>query len=348
MRRRILRNLIAVGILAALAAAAFACGGGDDETSPATASPEAKQSPEGGGSAAAIGSYFDELDAIHDAYIERGDALELRHPNAFLEPDATRDYYEELLPQLKDYLSEFSDMDSPDEVEDAHRELLDALSDLVETLEDFVDLLGDAGSESELETVLNALSDDPEFTAAADRFQNACVTLQSIADENDIAIDLECAETEETIVLSLEEYFQEIDTIFEESDQAVEDVTADFDAAMDAATTVEEQVAALKSFLDETNRVLFLSILQLGGLEPPPEVAASHNDFLDQVEAVAQISEDFLARLPDVQTNADLEALISELDFDLSVATATADDACLEMQGVADDNGIIVDLNCLD
>ncbi len=339
------------GLLGALGLIGAACGGGGEpETGTATQSPGGEETSTAATGEGALGAYFEEIDSLHDDFVERGDALSEQFPDAFTEPEATRDYYVGLVPIFDDFLDGLSDVDPPSEVEDSHSELLDSLAGVIESLEDLVDRLAAAESSSELEDLLNAFADEPDFVAARDRFQTACFDLQSIADDGDVVIDLECETESEQVVLSLAEYFQQIDTIFEDSDEQLDQTETDFNNAFEAATTMDERIRALRVFLDETDRVLFLSLVQLGQIQPPPEVQQFHDDFVSEVEAVAQLAKDFFSALASVsvQTDADVDELTNQFDFDVSAATARADQACFSLQGIADENSIDVDLNCED
>lgn len=119
-------------------------------------------------------------------------------------------------------------------------------------------------------------------------------------------------------------------------------------SAFDAAATVDEQIFVLQSYLSEIDTVFFFALSDLAALDAPPEVRTLHNDFLDVVEAAAQTGRDFSETLTSATTGAEVDQLTAEFDLEISQIVARGDDICLGLQGIADANGIDVDLDCED
>ena len=141
--------------------------------------------------------YFQQVDQVGDDFDTRTEALEDAFPAAFEEPAATRDLFNAGLPIFSDFVDAIDDIDPPAAVEDEHNEAVAAGQAFEERIEDLVNRLADVESASELEDLFTELEEDPEFTAAEERFEAACLSLQGIADANGIAVDLECEEEEE-------------------------------------------------------------------------------------------------------------------------------------------------------
>ncbi len=146
----------------------------------------------------------------------------------------------------------------------------------------------------------------------------------------------------------LEAYFAEIEAIFEDTDAASDELGTAFDEAIDAATTVEEEVFTLQEFLLESRKTIEGALDDLEDVEPPGEVKDAHNDFVQAGRDLVEVSEQFSEGLQDVETEADLDALNEELDPGGQDAADAADAACFDLQDIADAAGISVDLNCED
>jgi hypothetical protein len=162
-----------------LAFGAFAAACGDDGN--------------GGGGELTLEEYFERLDAIMEDTNSQMDALEdpeerdLASEEEQLE--AIRDFYFDAnLAIIKGGFDEIEGLDPPAEVEDAHDALLAAGGDTVAAYEDVGSQLAEAESLADLQE----LFDDGGFEAASERFEQACLELRGIADENEIDLDLVC------------------------------------------------------------------------------------------------------------------------------------------------------------
>ena len=100
--------------------------------------------------------------------------------------EAFRDWVDGTLRIHRDFTDALGDIDPPVEVKDAHEEFVDARAEFMDV---FADLFGEVRSISELEEVFYA-PPDPDLVAADERNDQACRTLQDIADANGIDVHL--------------------------------------------------------------------------------------------------------------------------------------------------------------
>ena len=169
--------LAAAGLLLALGAVAGACGG------------------DGGG--LSLEEYFQQADELQNradaqfAEQESGEGPEEGASEGEIAAFA-RDSVEESARILRDAAGGFEELDEPSEVEDAHARLVEAISDGADAIQAIIDDLPDTLS-MDLES-LDALFDSEEANDAFMRLDEACVDLQTIADDNSIDVDLECGE----------------------------------------------------------------------------------------------------------------------------------------------------------
>jgi hypothetical protein len=148
--------------------------------------------------------------------------------------------------------------------------------------------------------------------------------------------------------LSLEEYFTEVDGIFERSDQEIDALNDELSEATTQSTRVEEGVAAIDDFLTESIQVLSDAVDDLEALKEPEEVREQHTAFIAAVRDGIDQTEALQTDLQGVETEADLEQLATQFAEEVTSTEQEADAACTELQQIADSNDIGVDLNCAD
>ena len=105
--------------------------------------------------------------------------------------EAFRGTFAAVLPVFQDFIDDLDDLDPPAEVADAHGDLVAGFADLIGGLEDLVDQLAEVESTAEFTELL--LGPDSGFASAIGQLAVACLQLQSIANDNDIDANLECA-----------------------------------------------------------------------------------------------------------------------------------------------------------
>ncbi len=157
-----------------------------------------------GGEALSLEEYFQRLDAIQEdvdaRFEEQGDDEDPFDPDAPLEErvDALTGGLQDSKAILEDAVEAVQGLDPPAEVEDAHDEFVAALLGFLPSFDDFRDRAADVESESDLEELFSSLDEgSQEFQEAGERLDAACLAIQAIADQNNIAVDLNCEEEEE-------------------------------------------------------------------------------------------------------------------------------------------------------
>ena len=145
--------------------------------------------------------------------------------------------------------------------------------------------------------------------------------------------------------LALEEYFQQLETLIDETNERSDELEEAF-AQVDAASLSEtQQLQALADFLAEGVLLIEDFLAEIGKLRLPEAVVAEHNE---NVEATTL----FIAAMNSVLEGTGTREIADELGqlFEgeglLSQAAVRVVDACIQLQAVADRNDIDVDLNC--
>jgi hypothetical protein len=141
--------------------------------------------------------YFAEFEAIDADVNSQFVALFADFPedeDAFAD-EANLELFKDLLdgfPHITgDWVDRAKDLDPPAEVEDAHNDLIDAGEALLVAHEERAEIMGDAETMAELETISREV--DPSTTVAEAARDAACLAVVDIAVANDIHVSITCA-----------------------------------------------------------------------------------------------------------------------------------------------------------
>ncbi len=137
--------------------------------------------------------------------------------------------------------------------------------------------------------------------------------------------------------LSLEQYFDQVGSItgnLEERAEALDQpLEQEFDSEVEQVQAVRDAfTTVLPAFEDFIN--------DLDALNPPPEAAAAHDELVAGFTNVVGGLENLIDQLAEVETAAEFSALLFDpgSGFESAIGQVTA--ACLQLQSIADDNGI--------
>lgn len=297
-----------------------------------------------GGGALSLEEYFQQLDDLDAESTAKRDALDAQLEGTTGVSEA-HDILEDELAVYDEFLEGLRDLNAPDEAREAHDDVIAGL----DTFRDvFVDLLEEFGSASTLdEGFALFLAAD---TTGIDQANEACVRLEGIAADNNIEVDLDCDDegdepTEEPTTAStvepsseLEDYFADLDeaeNAYREQANAVTDnLSALEDTQVDEALThIQEELDAIDGF-----------VAALEDMDPPEEVAEMHAETIAGFQAVVALIEDNMAALESASTITEMNVVFSSEEF--NAISASLDGACAALQGIAEANGIVVDLSC--
>jgi len=142
--------------------------------------------------------------------------------------------------------------------------------------------------------------------------------------------------------LSLEEYFQQLDSIESGIETGV--------LALDEQLTgvVGEDVEATRAYIDGYRDVIGEGANDMKELDPPSEVREAHDEFVAALSGMLPLWQDLSDQLKDTETTEDMQTVLMGTQAEESWTTATQRfaDACLDLQGIADEKGFDVNLNC--
>ncbi len=148
--------------------------------------------------------------------------------------------------------------------------------------------------------------------------------------------------------LTLEAYFQQLDSIFRNSDARLAEISADLDEAQQNDLSDADQAAAFREAFVRSNKVFEDAINELSDLDPPVEAAQAHVSFLEATVKIHELSQEIVDDLAGLETVDAIDAYFADRQAETSAATKRGDDTCLALQKIADDKRIDVDLACQD
>ena len=138
--------------------------------------------------------YFAEFEAIDADVNSQFEALFADFPEDAVSDEANLELFKDLLdgfPRITgDWVDRANDLDPPAEVEAAHNDLVDAGEALLVAHEERAEVMGDAETMAELETISREV--DPITTVAETARVAACLAVVDIAVANDIQVNVSC------------------------------------------------------------------------------------------------------------------------------------------------------------
>ena len=147
--------------------------------------------------------------------------------------------------------------------------------------------------------------------------------------------------------LTLEEYFQRLDTLGGDFDDEIDRLGEEFDEAADEAETEEEVIDDFRDFSGSMTELFADLVADIERIDPPSEVEDAHNELVAAQREGRDLLEELNERAQRAESVSDVEDWSAE--FEGPVSTAISDrteQACLALQEIADDNDIDVDLEC--
>jgi hypothetical protein len=156
----------------------------------------------GGGGPPSLEDYFERLDGIRDDVSERSDALNQEFgdqldaaPSEGEELRTVRGFYDGFASLMRDAVDDLNGLSLPPEAQSLHDDFVDVQSDGLQLLADLVEELDGAASLSDAEDRFDERFVDA-FGDISRREDEACFALQRLADDKDIAVDLECGDAD--------------------------------------------------------------------------------------------------------------------------------------------------------
>ena len=147
--------------------------------------------------------------------------------------------------------------------------------------------------------------------------------------------------------LTLEEFFQQGEAIDDDFEERFERLFDDFpDEGDEAFFSNEENLPMYKATLVEFP-VLFAEFYdELETLNPPSEAEDAFDELLTSGREVVEAQEGALIRIEEAESFAEVERITDEFDAENQAVEERYQAACQSLQEIADDNGIVANIDC--
>jgi hypothetical protein len=144
--------------------------------------------------------------------------------------------------------------------------------------------------------------------------------------------------------LTLEEYFQEVVSIRDDAQDRLATLMDELTADVAPDASEEEVMQVTIDMMSQGMPITAELVDKLKDLDPPAAVEDAHSELVEAGDDSVEALEDFVEQAADAESMSEVNELLGgEV---MAAAEARADEACVVLQGIADDNGIDVDLEC--
>jgi hypothetical protein len=141
-------------------------------------------------------------------------------------------------------------------------------------------------------------------------------------------------------------YFTQLATIFAGGKTGSDDANTKLNNDLNAAQTLDDNRAAINTFLDSMVGVFGTAITGMQALTPPDDARDAHNKFLQDVQNAKTKSSDLKVQLGGASTTADFNTIVDAFNTDVDALVSDANVACVSLQDLDNQHGANVDLSC--
>ena len=138
--------------------------------------------------------------------------------------------------------------------------------------------------------------------------------------------------------LDLDQYFRRVEEIMNEMETRSKKLE-EYEGA-------GQEIEATRDYVDAVEGITRQALNDLKDLHPPAEARDAHDEFVGGVSQMLALWEDLSDGLADVESPSELQAVLAEHMPASDPALEQVDNACRQLQGIADENGIEVDVRC--
>jgi hypothetical protein len=141
-------------------------------------------------------------------------------------------------------------------------------------------------------------------------------------------------------------YFTKLATIFAGGKTGSDDANTKLNNDLNAAQTLDDNRAAINTFLDSMVGVFSTAITGMQALTPPADASDAHNKFLQDVQNAKTKSSDLKVQLASASTTADFNTIVDAFNTEVDALVSDANTACVALQDLDNQHGANVDLSC--
>ncbi len=142
------------------------------------------------------------------------------------------------------------------------------------------------------------------------------------------------------------DYFTQLASIFAGGQTGSDDANSKLNNDLSSAQTVDENRAAINTFLDSMIGVFSTAITRMQALNPPADARDAHNKFLQDVQKAQTKSSDLKVQLANAITTAEFSTIVNTFNTQVEAFVSDANVACVALQDLDNQRGANVDLSC--
>jgi hypothetical protein len=143
-----------------------------------------------------------------------------------------------------------------------------------------------------------------------------------------------------------EEYFRQIEQLADGMGQQSDALASKWEEDLASVSSDQDRLELTSGFYHDLFSLVGDFRDGLADIEPPKEVEETHRDLVGIADEFSSAWSGISADVKNASSEAELEELLNDDEF--VAAGQRFEQACFDLQGVADDMGIDVDLKCGD
>jgi hypothetical protein len=141
-----------------------------------------------------------------------------------------------------------------------------------------------------------------------------------------------------------EEYFRQVEALADGIGQQSEALGSKWEEDSAAVSSDQDRLELTRGFYHDLFSLIGDFRDGLADIEPPKEVEEAHHDLVGIADEFSSAWSEISAEVESAASEAELEELLSNDEF--AAAGQRFEEACVELQRIAVDSGIDVDLDC--
>lgn len=142
------------------------------------------------------------------------------------------------------------------------------------------------------------------------------------------------------------DYFTQLASIFAGAQTSSNDANTKLNNDLGYAQTLDENRAAINTFLDSMVGVFSTAITGMQAITPPADATDAHNKFLQDVQNARTKSSDLKGQLANASTTADFSTIVDAFNTEVDALVSDANVACVALQDLDNQHGANIDLSC--
>ncbi|MEO8458566.1 MAG: hypothetical protein ABI559_12235 [Chloroflexota bacterium] len=141
-------------------------------------------------------------------------------------------------------------------------------------------------------------------------------------------------------------YFQQLAVIFSGGQARSNAASSQLDTDLSAAKSLDDQKAAIDTFLDTMIAVFQDAADGMDSLDAPADAKDNHTRFRDDVSQAKTISAGLKNDIAGAETSDEATTIIDDFNTRVNALVSDSQAACTALQGIATGDNVDVDLGC--